>query len=59
MIPTEKGFIQVSGYSLENDFTTYEPVDGGINLSKVTVKALTGAIIGGAFKNNHPPGVIL
>lgn len=74
MIPTEKGFIQVSGYSHTADYPIYEStfrsialstspaveiaykrhwadnvpsVVRGINWSKVSGKAIIGAIIGG------------
>ncbi len=74
IIPTEKGFIQVSGYSLKSDYASYAPVFraaaisvtpdselvykpkwsdrftpmvSGIDWSKVIVKAVVGAIIGG------------
>ncbi len=54
MIPSEKGFFQVSGYSLKDDYSTYEPIFRAITVSVVPSIEL---VYNPRWTNSLPPVV--
>lgn len=54
MIPTEKGFIQVGGYSLKGDYSTYEPV---FRASAMSVTPNSELVYKPRWSDSLPPAV--